>query len=407
MIKEYLELSQSKYKEIGAMPAKKFGYAVILLLSYYSLFARLNYISNIFRYIMLFIVGLFVLFHLKIILKKKYLSLNFLTILFVLWCLFSSYINRNSISSRDPFLASIVYFGAVLETLLVIEILVEKYDPTFVVKLFYYYTLTTVIVADFLIFAVPSLVHQYGGVYLVGTKFSVSYLHAQLIALLITKQSISDRKDNFHCVKLILLIVYSVFISIYVDCMTGVIVTVLFFAIYYLFTKARKILMNPFVVVVFLLLCCSILMFSDAMLENNFVQDFIVNVLNRSLTLTGRTEIYERLPEIMQGHWLLGYGYGSDYEISMRLIGFANTQNGLFNWCIQCGLTSAVLIVIMLFFSFKNAKESKTTVYPIVVMIYCFCFIASVEICIEGMFFTLMFLVSVITNYEKNKLTSK
>lgn len=401
MLQAYYKGKQSSYTGISAIPVSKCGYIIILAFVYYLLFAPIAYLPDrsIIKYGMILIVGLFVLYNIKVILQKKYLSMNILLLLFVVVCFISSIINRNTISSRDPFLASIVYMGTLVEALLVFEILAEKEGFSFIINILYRLTIFTVIITDFLIFFVPTLFSIYGHNYLVGTKFGVAYLHVQLIVLLFLRRTTKLYKTNFFYVLTVLYSALAVFISIYVDCMTGVMLTSIFLLVYFIFYRIRRALANPVLIVVVLLIFCVMLLINSAIMENEYVQNFIINIFERSPTMTGRTRIFEHISYIMAGHWALGYGYGSAYEITMELIGAPNVQNGLLNWCLECGIFAAILIIAMLFNSFRKVKYCDKELYPVVVILYSFCIIASIEVCISGQFFTWMFFVFVYSTY--------
>lgn len=402
MTRQYFGHWPYMYRGILAIPASKVVNACVLALVYYLLFAPIAYLPDrsIIKYGMILLVGLFVVYNIKVILRKKYLSMNILLLLFVVVCIISSIINRNTISSRDPFLASIVYMGTLVEALLVFEILAEKEGLLFIINVFYRLTVFTVIVADILALLMPSLFYSFGGYYLIGNKFNMSYLHVQLIVLLFLRRTTGLYKKNLFYILAVLYSVLSIFISIYVDCMTGLMLTAIFLLIYFVFYRIRSVLANPVLVVVVLLLFCCLLFVGSSILNNEYVYNFIVNVLGRSPTMTGRTRIFERIPYIMAGHWALGYGYGSAYEITMELIVAPNAQNGLLNWCLECGIFAAILIVAMLFNSFRKVKYYNKELYPLIVILYSFCIIASIEICIGGQFFTWMFFIFVYSSYE-------
>lgn len=111
--------------------------------------------------------------------------MNIVVALFIIFSFISSFINRNSISTRDPVLAAIVYFGTFFETLLVLEVVAERRLLRFTVKLYLILTSITVLITDLLLFLFPSLFNQFGHLYLVGTKFGVSYIHVQLLVWIV------------------------------------------------------------------------------------------------------------------------------------------------------------------------------------------------------------------------------
>ena len=85
----------------------------ILFLLYFIFFAPIRYLPDrsIIKYAAILIVGIYILFHLRVVLQKKYFLMNLMVVLFVLMVFISAFINRNTTQDRNPFLSSIVYFG--------------------------------------------------------------------------------------------------------------------------------------------------------------------------------------------------------------------------------------------------------------------------------------------------------
>lgn len=380
----------------------------ILFLLYFIFFAPIRYLPDrsIIEYAAILIVGIYILFHLRVVLQKKYFLMNLMVVLFVLMVFISAFINRNTTQDRNPFLAAIVYFGGFCETLILLEIVAEKKQFNFLIDLYYKLTLITIIVTDFLIFFVPSLSSVMG--YLVGTKFQVSYLHMQLFAWFLLRSKIYKHKKIKYNLFFSLYYIFSVFISIYLDCMTGTIALVLFLLIYLIFKNKATLLANPIIMLLVLLFFCLFLFIFNSILDNEYVQFFITDILGRDLTLTGRMLIYENLPIILNGHWLLGYGYGSAYEICTEMIGAVNAQNGILNWLIEVGMVSTILMLGIFFVSFLKIKTNVNFLFPVIVVVYCFSIIASVEICIDSRFlFWILFIYVFSVNHSVSKQKGK
>ena len=387
------------------IPKDDFILAVLFSLLFFFFFSPISYLPDrfILKYVSLLIVGLYLLSNIKVILQKKYFSLNFLSVLFVLCIILFAFINRNTISDRNPFFASIVFSGYFLETLFLLEIFAEKNKIQKIISLFYNLTIITLIITDFLIFFVPSVYKAYGE-YLIGTKFQVSYLHAQLIVLFLLKNNIKRYNQVEYWVKFLFYWVLSIFISVYVNCNTGLLANVLLGVGFIVFKNRQRIFSNPVLIVLFLLICCSFLFFADSILKNEYVQYFIVDVLHRDLTLTGRTNIYEQIFQVLDGHWLMGYGYGSSYEVCTDTMGYANTQNGLLNWILECGILVAVLIVAMLYVAFSKIKKCGKFLFPSIICIYVYSLIASVEVTINAQFlFWILFIFTFSSYYNSSK----
>ena len=112
-----------------------------------------------------------------------------------------------------------------------------------------------------------------------------------------------------------------------------------------------------------MLLIHYLIVFVQIQSTNPWLSYFITEVLNKQITLTGRVKIYNRFGEIMQNHWLFGYGYTSDRIIEVTKL--ANTQNGFLQVIYVGGLVSFAVFMIMMFYiiaqiiKIKNKKEQN------------------------------------------------
>ncbi len=61
------------------------------------------------------------------------------------------------------------------------------------------------------------------------------------------------------------------------------------------------------------------------------VQTIIRDILGHTLTLSNRILIYQQLGEILNGHWLIGFGFGTSYELGMSLGKFPIPKKALWN----------------------------------------------------------------------------
>lgn len=134
----------------------------------------------------------------------------------------------------------------------------------------------------------------------------------------------------------------------------------------------------------------------EFILSNVYVQDFVINVLHRSLTLTGRTDIYPLLLSVMRKRIWFGYGYGTTYDISVRYFGYADTQNALSEWIIQIGVIGVAFIFLLLFNIFKKAKKENLSSrwnYSLILYIYVLTILGTVEISFGRLMFGVLALL--------------
>lgn len=390
-------------------PIKISKSTILFILLYFISCINLPYFSEYskIKYIFIVVIGIILAKNISVLFEKKYLIINYLMIIFCIFIILSSIANRKNSFERNTFLASIVYVAICMETILVMEYIAEKNRIFEMIKICYLLTLLIVVLTDIIAIMKPDLFGHEGIAirYLVGTKFDVMYLHLQLIALYIVKtQSLRNLKTVF-----ILLIYFglTVWVSRLIDCNTGLIGCVLFFVILFFAKKKFKIFSSPRFFLGTILICCSFAVFYEMFLRNTFIQDIISNILGRSLTLTGRTDIYALLPFVLAKHIFLGYGYGSAYEISMSSFGYTNTQNGLAQWLLNVGVLGTISLLIWFYCVFKEWKkkaEIQQRYIPIVALLYVFSILASIEITIDS---TYIFFVAFIAGAAMEKTISK
>lgn len=383
------------------MKVKTLTFSIVLGLIYFLFFSPIAYLptQSLFKYGGLLFVGIFLLFHIGIFFKKEYLPINLMVLLFAVWVIVGGYLNKNQGIERNTFLASIVGMGTMIEVFLLLQYTVETKNFPLLFNLYYYLTLLTVIVTDLLIIFAPSVALNYGN-YLVGTKFQVSYLHLQLLVFFLLRTRTKKQSEVKIYVFSAVYFLWAALIAFFINCNTGLVASFIYIVVYFLFLRKKGLLANPLVMIVFLLVNCSFLFVFRSVLDNELVQYIIVEVFDTSLTLTGRMDIYQMLPKILEGHLLWGYGYGSAYEICLGLMGFADTQNGLIQWLLQIGIPAFILLLMIFFVCFSRAKGATQFIYPAVVMIYSYSLIASVEITINEQFLFWMALICAASCYK-------
>lgn len=79
--------------------------------------------------------------------------------------------------------------------------------------------------------------------------------------------------------------------------------------------------MNPVFYVAVQAVCFGFVFFCDAVLNNPTVENFVVNILGKNATMSGRANIYIKVPMILTGHraWTTGFGYATSYELGRKL----------------------------------------------------------------------------------------
>lgn len=354
---------------------------IIAFLLYHAIFVNLKYINGYgtLKYIGLVIVILFLLCKVKIFIKKKYFKTNLILLAFSLTIIISAIYNKDVYGNRS-FLIGVFHAIAIMSTFLFFEYLSSINKVKSGINIFYKLSLFYVIITDFIIFFMPKMFLKFHD-YFIGNKFDVSYLHILLLILFYQRNQDKIKKSKAIKLKFCLILLLSIFISINIECTTALIGCLLIIILIIIsnIKFIKKCLMSNKIMLMALLVSDTILLFTTSILSNKYVSYFIVNVLNEDVTLTGRTRIYTDLAKVLNEHMTLGYGYGNSYFVLMEKIYAPNAQNGLLESVVNYGIIGTIFMCILMYISMKEVS-SKTTFYPIIILIYVYIFLSSVEI---------------------------
>ncbi|WP_289128223.1 O-antigen ligase family protein [uncultured Clostridium sp.] len=373
-----------------------------LFLLYHIVFVKFPHISSYATIQRLAIIFLFLMVFPYSIrcLKKMNLSIKLLVLLYMIMILISAIINRNELIITNTLIGGIMYAITFFELFIVFSTVVEKRSIGFIVRVFLYLTVFYIVITDLAILINFNMFSN--GQYFIGNKFDVAYKHLELIVLVLMNQKINvekrrNKRRNNNII--IILIVTGMIISYLINTMTGVISIVILVVILLFFKD--KLLYNSMFFVLILVGSCLVILCADTILTWNPIQNFIVNILNRDLTLTGRMTIYASIPNLIQGHLLFGYGYNTAYEVWTSYNQFMpNAQNGLINCIFEQGLIATIIIIILIKTIISKSHKSKILqkIYkPIIALLYVYAILATIEITIDVVFMGWLVLFYTIT----------
>ena len=373
-------------------------YTIIGTLIYIITFFNTNMFNyNILKYICMIVVGLFLVSKSNLSVLKKHVKLNSAIILF-LGIVFVTSFFAKGLTYRNSFFASLVFGAVLIELVTYLEIMIEKNLMELCLTNWYHCAVVITIITDVLLLVLG----QIEGVYFVGTKFSVVYQHLFLMVLFLIvstdklnrRYSLSSYSVKSKC---LIILVLTIIISLSVDCATGLIGTILLFCFCIVFNKIKYVFSNPIIFIFVILMAYGTMWIMNILLLNKGIAQFVTTFLNRELTLTGRTIIFSGIPKIMRNHWLMGFGYGSSYEICIKNIGYADAQNGLMEWILQVGVigTSALLLILYLcmkrYYKLIRTKDRQfNNCLWIVAIIYVYIILGIVEITYSMQFIGLL-----------------
>lgn len=369
-------------------------------LVYLLVFFTTTYISyNPIRYFLLIAVAMMILSNIKILFVNTYREINVSIAFFCIVTLIVSYMNRNGYRDRNPFLAAVVFIVTLIEFVITVEIFCRREEMRSLIRVFYRMTILVVMATDFLILF-TNIHLQYGGdVFLVGTKFSVVYMHFYLISFFFADKNIELRKireNSLNNALLMLLLGITMAISIKLGTATGMVGTVALLLFLWLSEINIGLLLNAKSFLIAFIASMLFAVFVENIFSSSVVTYIITQLLGKDITLTFRTVIYSMFPNVMKNQWLLGFGYGTGYEVLMKY-GIVDAQNGVFDWIQQIGIIGTVLLVIWLCSAMKKPKNicdiNHSDVQSLTALVYVFVLLATVEITYSSKFLAIIILL--------------
>lgn len=322
------------------------------------------------------------------VLRKRYFFVFMMLCLLSLLLLWTAFINRNPSVGDPPMTGTIRLILYLMETFFLMMVIAETGRSKGVVRFLFWYVLIIVVINDFLLFS-RIITFQAGRFenFLVGTKFSVAYLHMDLLTLWVINSNKSIRAYHFSKWKVALAAAYIVAVSVRVDCMTGVMGCATLVILFLLIDSPKRRKLLPFTSpTILLMVMAGTVIFAfvvDRIMAIPAVTYLVEDVLGRDTTLTGRTNIYYMYVDRMPGHWLSGYGYGNGNEVAVSMFGYENVQNAFLQWVLQVGLLTTGALAALMVQIFRHLRRKRTRnqsrVLPLVALIYMFIILGTIE----------------------------
>lgn len=364
--------------------------SIIAFLMYHVVFVSINYVHFSTTYTRLLRIFL-ILASVILLLTKKGLyklkkddSVYLFIILYTLIIILSAIINHNITYGIEVSISILFfyYFMAYAQS-------IERCNE--VIDVFYYCTFGWLLVNDCLMLA-TSLFNGSND-YLIGNKFDVSYLHIFWTILYYQK---SERSQYHPIMKRIFLLIHigvTIWITIFTECNTAMVGCFILFILYFMKNVIYKVLQKPWFGVTFVVVMDSVLVLFSSILNNKIIRFFVEDVLGKDVTLTGRITIYENIGLVLKSNIWLGNGYGSSYAITTMILGAQspNAQNGLLNIIVETGILG---VMCFLFLLYKTISKCTIKSYPILIFIYMFIVLSSVEITFDSFFIAILALLT-------------
>lgn len=377
---------------------------------FHTIFVYLDDGSGIGRIIQASCAGIMLLFvipNIEYTFRKRFRSFNIAVLMFCISILISSFgiksLNVGTGYDGSSYSLGIFYAITLIELVVFVQtiIITKRIDEVMNVlfKLFLFYCVIT----DLLMLGNVNFVEGY----FIGNKFTVSYTHIICAVLYSIKDypKVSTIKQSDSIISFFLL-VYAFIISYLVDVSTGIVGCSLLFLLYLSRAYFSKILSKPLFILSLLAIFTIVSFLFQVLVNYSFVKYFIVEILGRDLTLTGRLRIYGLLGEILTIRPYTGFGLGNAHSILTYKHGIPNAQNGLLNVAIEQGVIGASALVVLIYVSIS--KMNNPFAYPMIALIVTYIVLASVEITLGMSFVYLLVILQIFKhNYIPKDFTLK
>lgn len=346
------------------------------------------------------IIGVILFTRIKIFVKKEYLGINLLLLVFFCVIIYSSLQGQRYMSGY--WLNSLMYAVTILEIFLCMEYFNYQGRVNNVLNMFYYLTLFYCVLGDVLMIVYPHYTELSFGekyyYYFLGDKFDTSYFHLFLIILFCVTNKVTTYRSKL---KLTALIALFIWVAIMSECTTALLGGATLFIFYLAKPWFNKLSRKPIVSIIYIAICNSFLLVNTALLSVPAIKYVIENVLNESVTLTGRTNIYLKMYSLVNMNLLWGYGYDNNYSMSMEYTGAGDVQNGIFDCLVSYGIIGTGIMLFVVVFAIKKGAKKTHTAW--LGLLFAFITMSMVEITFRRMFFVVLAFVAFGWNYSGNK----
>lgn len=309
--------------------------------------------------------------------------------LFAIAIVFSSFYNNRSLENKLISLSDAFLY---INMFLVLDNLVGKYNLSDIIVVLKRVLFVYLLISDISTFFTPISNNVF---YFIGTKFVVSYLHIFYLVIMMYKIPELNRTSF---TKIIIFYLYSLFIIWRIGCSTGLVGLTLALCLWGVTRKKDKIFAPKNILIIILV---SFLVFINLSLVLNLqsVQNIIVNVLGEDLSLTGRVQIYEKLNYVISNNLFFGYGFENTAVASV--VGYGNTQNGIYEIIVNYGIFGLISFLTCVFVSCRKVKSTTNIIKPFNTMLVVLSIISIVEISFNYYFLFSLAMIFALKNNNK------
>lgn len=228
--------------------------------------------------------------------------------------------------------------------------------------------------------------------YLMGNKFTVGDIHTLLLGLYAALLSVRRGYLRYNRGIYVALVFESAIVLVKASAMTALLCLLLSVALTLFLTNRVAHKLSEGLVITIVIVAANVIYFGTGMLlDIPAVQFFIQDVLGRSLTMTGRTPIYDCLELLINEKPVFGWGYGN--TAVMALVGYGNAQNGIAELMVNYGAFGVLAFFVTVIGLFPCVKKFRSHNPRLVAIIYGTILASLVEISFGLVFFFALSLI--------------
>lgn len=379
---------------------------IVYFLIFVVTFLTLPYLEsyNTVKYVFLLFDGVYCIRYIKMVFaEKRFLLINILVTFTAIWVIGTAlFLNGNV--ERNTFLAAIVYYGALLELVFIIEISIIKNDFDRFLKIFLILFGTAIAIVDTQVIVESILGMGYDfKTYIFGIKFNVGILNIQYI---IFYWMYMERYEKLKKNKIILLILLEILVSWLAYTSTLVVIGAALLMGFVFENKIKRIVENPVFFIGIYILSATFIYWYPILLKSEPIIA-LSNYMGENISdMSGRTTVFKMIPIICSSHLWTGYGYGTSYEIIWGRIRVADAQNGFWELMVNIGLIGALLYTIMLVLPYFQMRKKRET-FPLYYYIAIIVLLACVEVPYGNSLLFFAFLAMFINQEDNLELASE
>lgn len=240
------------------------------------------------------------------------------------------------------------------------------------------------------------------GNYVIGNKFTVSWLHLFFLALYQTHKMLNN---SFSLTQFIAVGIACSIICRLMECTTGIIGCLTIILVVTLMSLSNRFLVlfcNPLVFLAIFYSSTFLLVFSDILISDQLLSSFFLRYSHTSKLLTGRLEMYEiAILYIKKSPWV---GFGINYTIVEEILGWGNPQNGILKMLLDHGILGMAALTMLCFYSMSKGHRigirNTILIGPFVALLYGFAICSMVEICLSSFFYLALAIVNALNHCD-------